>query len=91
MVQLYMSKQMDVKGMLTNEQYELARTLYMQWLHKANNIVQLPTRASSPSKKQKMGGPLLFHGASLVDGLEGSPAARTQNDGFGPVTGEIER
>jgi hypothetical protein len=30
MVQLYMSKQMDAKGMLTNEQYELARTLYMQ-------------------------------------------------------------
>jgi hypothetical protein len=24
MVQLYMSKQMDAKGMLTNEQYELA-------------------------------------------------------------------
>ena len=32
MVQLYMSKQMDAKDMLTNEQYELARTLYMQWL-----------------------------------------------------------
>jgi hypothetical protein len=29
MVQLYMSKQMDDKGMLINEQYELARTLYM--------------------------------------------------------------
>jgi hypothetical protein len=26
-VQLYMSKQMGAKGMLTNEQYELARTL----------------------------------------------------------------
>ena len=42
-----MSKQMDAKGMLTNEQYELARTLYMQWLRKANNIVQLPMCESS--------------------------------------------
>ena len=91
MVQLYMSKQMDAKGMLTNDQYELARTLYMQWLHKANNIVQLLTRESSTRKKQKMGGPSLFRGASLVEGLEGSRAARTQNDGFDPVTDEIER
>ena len=35
MVQLYMSKQMDAKGMLTNEQYELARTLSMPWLRKS--------------------------------------------------------
>jgi hypothetical protein len=69
----------------------MARTLYMQWLRKANNIVQLPTRESSPRKKQKMGGPSLLHCASLVEGLEGSPAARTQNDGFDPVTDEIER
>jgi len=81
----------DAKGMLTNEQHELARTLYMQWLHKANNIVQLPTRESLSCKKQKMGGPLLFHGASLVEGLEGSPSARTQNDCFDPVTDEIEQ
>jgi hypothetical protein len=33
MVQLCMSKQINAKGVLTNEQYELARTLYMQWLH----------------------------------------------------------
>jgi hypothetical protein len=86
MVQLYMSKQMDAKGMLTNEQYELARILYMQWLRKANNIVQLPRRESSPRKKQQLGGPSPFHGASFVEGLEGSPRARTQNDGFDPVT-----
>ena len=91
MVQLYMSKQMDAKGMLTNEQYELARILYMQWLRKANNIVQLPMRESSTHKKQKMGGPSLFDGASIVEGLEGSPAARTQNDGFDLVTEEIEQ
>ena len=59
----------------------------MQWLRKANNIVQLP---SSPRKKQKMGGPSLFRCASLVEGLEGSPAARIQNDGCDPVTDEIE-
>ena len=91
MVQLYMSKQMDAKGMLNTEQYELARSLYMQWLRKANNIVQLLARESSPRKKQKMGGPSLFRGASLVEGLEGSPAARTQSDGLDPVTDEIER
>ena len=91
MVQLYMSKQMHDKGMLTNKQYELARTLYMQWLRKTNNIVQLPMLESSPRKKQKMGAPSLFRGASLVEGLEVSPAARTQNDGFDPVTDEIER
>jgi histidyl-tRNA synthetase len=34
-VQQYTSKQMDAKGMLTNEQHELARTLYMQWLRKS--------------------------------------------------------
>jgi hypothetical protein len=90
MVQLYMSKQMDAKGMLTNEQYELARALYMQRLRLANNIVQLPTRESSLRKKQKMGGPSLFHSASLVEGIEGSPAARKQNDGFDPVTDEIQ-
>ena len=28
MVQLYMSKQMDAKGMLTNEQYELTHPLH---------------------------------------------------------------
>ena len=50
-----MPKQMDAKGMLTTEQYELARTLYMQWLRKANNIVQLLTRESSPCKKQTDG------------------------------------
>ena len=83
MVQLYMSKQMDAKGMLTNDQYELARILYRQWLRKANSIVQLPTREGSTSKKQKMGGPSLFRGASLVEGLEGSPAARTQIDEIG--------
>ena len=83
---MYMSKQMDVMGMLTNDQYELARTLYMQWLRKANNIVQLPTRDSSPRKKQKMGGPSLFRCASLVEDLEGSPAA---HEGFDPVTDEI--
>jgi hypothetical protein len=35
-----------------------------------------------------MGGPSLFRGVSLVEGLEGSAAARTQNDS---VTDEIKR
>jgi hypothetical protein len=51
MVLLYMSKQMHDKGMLTNKQYELACTLYMQWLRKTNNIVQLPMLESSTRKK----------------------------------------
>jgi hypothetical protein len=53
--------------------------------------MQLPTREDSARKKQKMGGPSLFRGASLIEGLEGLPAARTQNYGFDPVTDEIER
>jgi hypothetical protein len=36
---------------LTNDQYEMARTVYMQWLRKANKIVQLPTCESLPHKK----------------------------------------
>ena len=50
-----------------------------------------PTCESSPCTKQKMGVPSLFLGAPLVEGLEGSPAARTQNDCFDPVTDEIGR
>jgi hypothetical protein len=38
-----------------------------------------------------MGGPSLFRCALLVKGLEGSPTARAQSDGFDPVTDEIER
>lgn len=88
MVQLYMSKQMDAKCMLTNSQYELARTLYLQWLRSANEIVKLPVREGSPRKKQKSISPSLFRGASLV---EGAPTARTPSDGFDPVTDEVER
>jgi hypothetical protein len=51
----------------------------MQWLRKANSIVQLPTRESSTRKKQKMGGPSLFRGASLVEGLKGSTLVLTQS------------
>jgi hypothetical protein len=61
-----------IHNALTSDQYELARTLYMQWSRKAfaaNNIVQLPTRESSPRKQQKMGGASLFRGASLVEGV----------------------
>ena len=74
--------------MLTNSQYELARTLYLQWLRSANEIVKLPVREGSPRKKQKSISPSLFRGASLV---EGAPAARTPSDGFDPVTDEVER
>jgi hypothetical protein len=61
-----------IHNALTSDQYELARTLYMQWSRKAfaaNNIVQLPTRESLPRKQQKMGGASLFRGASLVEGV----------------------
>jgi hypothetical protein len=53
--------------------------------------MQLQTRESSAHKKQKLVGPSLFRSAMLVEGLEGSPAVRTQNDSFDPVTDEIER
>jgi hypothetical protein len=92
MVQLFMSKQMDAKDILTPAQYDLARTLYLQWLRAANDVQKLPTREGSPRKKQKTGGgPALFRGASLLKGTDGSPAARNPTDGFDPVTDEIER
>jgi hypothetical protein len=34
LVQLYMSKTMDAKDVISNDQYELAKTLYLQWLRK---------------------------------------------------------
>ena len=77
--------------MLTNEQSELARTLYLQWLRTANEIVKLPVRGSSPRKKLKTAVPSLFRGALLVEGAADSPAARTPSDGFDPVIDEIER
>jgi hypothetical protein len=91
MVQLFMSKQMDVITILTEQQYELAKTLYMQWLHAANETEKSPKREGSPRKKQKTAGPSLFRGASLVKGAESSPTARTPSDGFDLVVDEIER
>ena len=45
-----------------------------------------------PRKKQKpSAGPSLFRGASLVEGADSSPAARTPSDGFDPVIDELER
>ena len=90
MVQLYMSKQMDVKAMLTTAQYELAKTLYLQWMRDANKIVKLASR-SSPRKAQKTsssGG--LFRGASMVDWME-SPDSPSPEGGFDPVMEEIDR
>ena len=84
MVLLYMSKQMDVKDILTNAQYELAKSLYFHWLRTANSIVKLPTRESSPRKAQKTTtGGRLFRGAGAVATPE-APAARNRaSDGFG--------
>jgi hypothetical protein len=87
-VQLYMSRQMDAKGMLTNDStsWHIPST--------CSGYVMLTRSCSCPRarrRKQKMGAPSLFLGASLVEGLEGSPAARIQNDSFDPVTDEIEQ
>lgn len=96
MVQIYMSKTMSLKEkqvMLTSAQFDLAHTLYFQWVRIANDIGRLATRESSPRKAQKIGGGgKLFRGKELVEDDCGSaPAARKEADGFDPVAEEIER
>ena len=94
MVQLYMSKQMAVVEMLDSKQYELSKTLYLQWLREANEVAKLAVR-TSPRKAQKTshcGG--LFRGASMVVGLDSASPARSPaavTGSFDPVTEEIDR
>ena len=69
MVQLYMSKQMDVDALLTEAQY-------LQWVRDASAIVKLAVR-SSPRKAQKTAasGGGFFRGSSLLNGTRpDSPA-----------------
>lgn len=71
MVQLYMSKQMDAKDILTREQFELAKTLYFTWLRNAVSIgladnapCTLNDAASNANKAQRLSnGGKLFRGA----------------------------
>ena len=69
MVQLYMSKQMDVDTLLTEAQY------LQQWVRDASAIVKLAVR-SSPRKAQKTAasGGGFFRGSSLLNGTR--PAVR---------------
>ncbi|KAL1525060.1 hypothetical protein AB1Y20_019933 [Prymnesium parvum] len=39
MVQLYMSKQMDVKEILSAEQYVVAKACYLQWIRAAHELL----------------------------------------------------
>jgi hypothetical protein len=76
MVQLYMSKQMDVDALLTEAQY-------LQWVRDASAIVKLAVR-SSPRKAQKTAasGGGFFRGSSLLNGTrQDSPAP----DGVMPI------
>jgi hypothetical protein len=52
-----MSKQLDTKVFLTSQQYELAKTLYMQWLCDASNLVKFAhTRESWPQPRYNQEG-----------------------------------
>jgi hypothetical protein len=92
MVQLYMSKQMDVDALLTEAQY-------LQWVRDASAIVKLAVR-SSPRKAQKTAasGGGFFRGSSLLNGTRpDSPAPDGDADSggfdasFDPVMEEIDR
>ena len=91
MVQLYMSKQMDVDTLLTEAQY-------LQWVRDASAIVKLAVR-SSPRKAQKTAGAAsgggFFRGSSLLNGTRpDSPAPDGDADSgpsFDPVMEEIDR
>jgi hypothetical protein len=78
MVQLYMSKQMDVDALLTEAQY-------LQWVRDASAIVKLAVR-SSPRKAQKTAasGGGFFRGSSLLNGTRpDSPAPDGDADSGG--------
>ena len=84
-----------MKEWMKDTHYELASTLYKQWIRKANNAIKLPTRESSPCK-QKASGKKLFRGASAksvvtADGDDDSAHAARTGDDFDPVAEEIER
>ena len=49
---LYMSKQQDMEGMFNDSQFELARTLYLQALRSASEIVKLKTRTSPRARSR---------------------------------------
>ena len=75
-----MSKQgADVKEMLSPAQYELAKTLYFQWLRSAGDLLKLPgspSRKQSPRKVKKTeGSGKLFRGKALLEDDEGGPRA----------------
>ena len=79
MVQLYMSKQMDVDTLLTEAQY------LQQWVRDASAIVKLAVR-SSPRKAQKTAasGGGFFRGSSLLNGTRpDSPAPDGDADSGG--------
>jgi hypothetical protein len=93
LVQCYMSKQMDAKVFLTPQQFELSKTLYMQWLRDASNLIKLPTR-ESPRKKVKVEQSKVEQGRALFRGAttQAAEAARHQaGDSFDAMQDEIER
>ena len=87
-----MSKQMDAKVFLTPQQFELSKTLYMQWLRDASNLIKLPTR-ESPRKKVKVEQSKVEQGRALFRGAttQAAEAARHQGDSFDAMQDEIER
>ena len=93
MVQLYMSKQMDVDALLTEAKY-------LQWVRDASAIVKLAVRSSprNEPRRQLPAAVGFFRGSSLLNGTrQDSPAPDGDADsgGFGasfdPVMEEIDR
>ena len=98
LVQCYMSKQMPATVYLTDPQYALAKTLYMQMLRTALEISAVPMRSSPPraAKKPKIATVgLLFRGSTALppDDASGLPPTTeaTPTDDYDPVIDEANR
>lgn len=101
MVQLYMSKQMDSKDILTREQFELAKTLYFTWLRHAATIAlanAAPCASSNKaantanSKAQRLSnGSKLFRGAKCCVSADDTPSVDLDVSSSDRVSDEIER
>ena len=92
LVQCYMSKQMSARIYLSEAQYNLAKTCYMQMLRAALEISRVPTRSSPPRLAKKPKTELqLFRGSSALPTDTASPEEPTTADDYDPVVDEAKR
>jgi hypothetical protein len=92
LVQCYMSKQMSARIYLSEGQYALAKTCYMQMLRAALEISRVPTRLSPPRLAKKPKTELhLFRGSSALPSDVSPEQPTTPADDCDPVVDEVKR